>query len=168
MTMHSMESAISSRVTREYRIPSWPMAMPSHTPITGNCTGMPPASRTPSAAALAMESRCRWPGTISLLETAMPISGLSNSSSINPSALNRDRWGALATPFLTLSLRIITSCQFSSRACNTAFPIASVPTIFSALPPPPLRAMSLVRSPASRTAWTAPSTASASVSRPKE
>jgi len=39
----SMESAISSRLPREYFMPSWFMAMPSQTPITPNSIGVPPA-----------------------------------------------------------------------------------------------------------------------------
>ena len=35
MAMHSVESAIRSRVTREYFMPMWPMAMPSHTAMAG-------------------------------------------------------------------------------------------------------------------------------------
>ena len=37
-----------SRVTREYFMPTWPMAMPSHTAMAGNSTGVPPAARTPN------------------------------------------------------------------------------------------------------------------------
>ena len=36
-------SAISSRLAREYFMPMWPMAMPSHTPMDGMSTGVPPA-----------------------------------------------------------------------------------------------------------------------------
>ena len=43
--MASVESAIRSRVTREYFMPMWPMAMPSHTAMAGNSIGVPPAMR---------------------------------------------------------------------------------------------------------------------------
>ncbi len=54
MAMDSQLSAISSRLAREYFMPTWPMAMPSHTPIAGNSTGTPPAIRMPSFTACAM------------------------------------------------------------------------------------------------------------------
>ena len=61
-----VESAMRSRVTREYFMPMWPMAMPSHTAMAGNSTGVPPAARTPALTASAILSRFMWPGTISL------------------------------------------------------------------------------------------------------
>ena len=64
--MASVESAIRSRVTSEYFMPTWPMAMPSHTAMAGNMTGVPPAMRTPALTASAILSRCMCPGTISL------------------------------------------------------------------------------------------------------
>ncbi len=44
----STQSAISSREGSENFIPSWPMAMPSSTPIVLNRNGTPPAARTHS------------------------------------------------------------------------------------------------------------------------
>ncbi len=41
--MTSMLSAISSRLAREYFIPTWFMAMPSQTPMMPNSMGVPPA-----------------------------------------------------------------------------------------------------------------------------
>ena len=52
--MDSQLSAISSREAREYFMPMWPIAMPSHTPMAGNSTGTPPARRMPSLTAWAM------------------------------------------------------------------------------------------------------------------
>ena len=66
MAMASVESAMRSRVTREYFMPTWPMAMPSHTAMAGNSTGVPPAARMPAFTAWAILSRFMWPGTISL------------------------------------------------------------------------------------------------------
>ena len=43
VAMTSTESAISSRLPREYFMPTWFMAMPSQTPMTPNSTGVPPA-----------------------------------------------------------------------------------------------------------------------------
>ena len=42
--MTSMESMMSSRLARENFIPSWFIAIPSHTPMTGNSIGSPPAA----------------------------------------------------------------------------------------------------------------------------
>ncbi len=47
-------------------MPTWPMAMPSHTPMAGIRMGVPPAIRTPALTASAILSRFMWPGTISL------------------------------------------------------------------------------------------------------
>lgn len=43
MAITSTESAISSRLPREYFMPRWFMAMPSHTPMVPNTRGRPPA-----------------------------------------------------------------------------------------------------------------------------
>ena len=64
--MASVESAMRSRVTREYFMPVWPMAMPSHTAMAGKTMGVPPAMATPSFTASTILSRFMWPGTISL------------------------------------------------------------------------------------------------------
>ena len=76
-----------SRVTREYFMPVWPMAMPSHTAMAGKTTGMPPASATPMRTASQTLSMFMWPGTTSLKELTMPTSGRATSSSVQPSAL---------------------------------------------------------------------------------
>ena len=106
MAIHSVESAIRSRVTREYFIPIWPIAIPSQTAIAGNTTGVPPAIATPSFTASTILSRFICPGTISLNEETIPISGRSLSSFVYPSALNRLLWGACDVPVFTLSLLI--------------------------------------------------------------
>ena len=49
----SMASAITSRLTREYFIPSVPMEIPSLTVMVPNICGMPPACRAASSARLA-------------------------------------------------------------------------------------------------------------------
>ena len=65
-TMASVESAMRSRVTREYFIPWCPMAMPSQTAMAGKTMGVPPAMATPSFTASTILSMFMWPGTISL------------------------------------------------------------------------------------------------------
>ena len=66
MAIHSVESAMRSLVTREYFIPTCPIAMPSHTAIAGNTTGVPPAMATPCFTAFTILSMFICPGTISL------------------------------------------------------------------------------------------------------
>ena len=53
----SMESAMTSRLTSEPRIPSVPIATPSETEIVLNSIGVPPASRMPS---LTYFASSRW------------------------------------------------------------------------------------------------------------
>jgi len=43
----STDSSISSLLGREYLIPSWFIAIPSHTAIAGNSKGMPPSINMP-------------------------------------------------------------------------------------------------------------------------
>ena len=80
MNIVSTLSQISSRLAREYFMPTWPMAMPSQTPMAGMRMGVPPAMRTPALTASAILSRWAWPGTISLWAETTPISGRSSSS----------------------------------------------------------------------------------------
>ena len=89
IAIHSVESAIRSRVTSEYFIPICPIAIPSQTAMAGNTTGMPPAIATPIFTASVILSRFIWPGTISLKEDTMPIIGRCLSSFVKPKALNR-------------------------------------------------------------------------------
>jgi len=56
----------AGREAREYFMPTWPMAMPSQTPMAGIRMGVPPAISTPALTASAILSRFMWPGTISL------------------------------------------------------------------------------------------------------
>jgi hypothetical protein len=98
----SMQSAMTSRDTSEYFIPSVPMLMPSVTVITPNVCGMPPAART---AASARSHRCCSPalhGFIVLCPLAMPTIGLSKSPSLNPTARSIERLGERATPWVMI------------------------------------------------------------------
>ena len=102
-TIHSMVSAISSRELKEKCIPSWPMAIPSQTPMVLNSIGVPPAARTPSFTARAIVCKCICPGATSLKEFTTPINGRRICSSLYPSAFKRERCGACSTPAFTLS-----------------------------------------------------------------
>ncbi len=55
-TAISTESAITSRLASENFMPSWPMAMPSQTPMVEISRGVPPAMRTPVFTASATRS----------------------------------------------------------------------------------------------------------------
>ena len=78
----SVESAIRSRVTSEYFIPMWPIAMPSQTAMAGTMIGVPPAIATPILTAWAILSRFMWPGMISFQLETTPMSGRSISSRV--------------------------------------------------------------------------------------
>ena len=97
----STESAITSRETKEKCIPSWPIEIPSETEIVPNCIGNPPASRTPCFEALAKRSKDKLHGVISFHDEAIPICGLTQSSSPIPTARNIPRAGARSNPSVT-------------------------------------------------------------------
>src|SRR4051794_34808441 len=101
----STESAITSRETSDARMPSWPMEIPSETEIVPNSSGKPAAARTPSFAAFASRSSDRLQGVISFQLDATPICGLSQSSSVIPTARNIARAGARSMPSVTSWLR---------------------------------------------------------------
>ncbi len=102
----SIESAISSRLASEYFIPLCPIAKPSHTPITENSMGVPPALLTPALTASTILSRWTWPGMIVLAELTIPIKGEAISRSLNPNAFRSERWGARLAPLFISSLLI--------------------------------------------------------------
>ena len=62
----STESAMISRLGREYFMPVWPMAMPSSTPIVLKTNGTPPAARMHSLTSTPTLSRWTWPGMMSV------------------------------------------------------------------------------------------------------
>ena len=97
----STESAITSRLTSEARIPSWPMEMPSDTVIVPNSRPTPPAARTPSLAAAVSRRIERLQGVISFQDEATPICGFSQSSSVNPTARSIAREAAFWMPSVT-------------------------------------------------------------------
>ena len=97
----STESAMISRLTSEARMPSWPMEIPSETAMVTNSRGKPPASRTPCLACLAKRSRGRLHGVTSFHDEATPIWGLSQSSSVMPTARSMARAGARVGPSVT-------------------------------------------------------------------
>src|SRR3954453_11458405 len=79
--------------------------MPSETEMVPNSSATAPAARTPSFARLASLSSDRLHGVISFHDDATPICGLSQSSSVSPTARSMARAGARSMPSVTSRLR---------------------------------------------------------------
>ena len=77
---------MTSRLTRDAFIPSWPMAMPSETAMETNSRGVPPAALTPSLTLAASRSRWTLQGVASFQVLATPMKGFRMSSSSRPMA----------------------------------------------------------------------------------
>ena len=60
--MTSISSAISSRLAREKRMPSWFMARPSQTPMPPNSKGTPPAAQMPCLTASVTAAQVQMTG----------------------------------------------------------------------------------------------------------
>ena len=101
-TMYSTESAISSRLGREYSMPPCPIAMPSSTAIVLNSRGMAPAARTASATTWPTSRRCTCPGTNSVKLLATATMGLPMSSRATPVARSSARAPAMLRPCVTV------------------------------------------------------------------
>ena len=100
-TTVSMESAMTSRETREYRMPGEPIEIPSETVIVLNVTALPPASSAPMAAASARSLMCVLQGVKLLQVDAIPTWGFWKSLSVKPTACNIARAAALSIPSTT-------------------------------------------------------------------
>ena len=98
---HSTESVIISLLTKDARIPSCPIEIPSETEMVANSIGKPPAAITPAFAFSANRLNDILQGVISFQEEAIPIWGFLKSSSFIPTALNIARAGALSKPSVT-------------------------------------------------------------------
>jgi hypothetical protein len=103
--MYSTESAIRSRLGREYSMPPWPMAMPSSTAMVLNSLATPPAASISRATSWPMSFRCTWPGTNWVKELAMAMMGLSKSASFMPVARHRARAPAMLRPWVVVRER---------------------------------------------------------------
>jgi hypothetical protein len=100
-----MESAMTSRLTSEVRMPSQPIVMPSEIETVLNSSGVPPASRTPSLTCAARSRRWWLHGPISIQVFATPMSGRSKSGSVSPPARSIARAGARFAPSVNAVLR---------------------------------------------------------------
>src|SRR5947208_7273564 len=96
--------------------------MPSETEMVPNSSATPPAARTPSFARFANRSSDRLHGVISFHDDAIPICGLSQSSSVRPTARSIARAGARSIPSVTSRLRGLRSTM---RATLCSQPVAS-------------------------------------------
>jgi len=94
----SIESAMTSRETSEYFIPSVPIEIPSLTVIVPNICGMAPAARTAASARWASSSSPALQGVMVLWALAMPTIGFPKSPSPKPTARSMARLGARWTP----------------------------------------------------------------------
>jgi hypothetical protein len=77
---------MTSRLTREERMPSWPMAMPSVTVMVQNSRGVAPAFLTPSLTACAWRIRAVLQGAASFQQEATPTNGWAISRLPRPMA----------------------------------------------------------------------------------
>jgi hypothetical protein len=85
-TTVSMESAMTSRETSEYFMPSVPIEMPSEMVMVLKITPLPPAASTPLRDSIASLSMWTLHGVTSLQVEAIPICGFEKSSFLNPTA----------------------------------------------------------------------------------
>ncbi|CAB4688113.1 unannotated protein [freshwater metagenome] len=91
---HSTESVMTSRLTSDARMPSWPMLIPSLTVMVPNSIGKPPALRTPSLARSASLRKVMLHGVTSFHAFAIAIWGFCQSLSVMPTARSMARAGA--------------------------------------------------------------------------
>ena len=121
----STESAMTSRLTSEARMPSWPIEMPSDTAMVVNSIGNPPASRTPTFERLASRSSGMLQGVTSFHDDATATCGLPQSSSVMPIARSIARAGARLGPSVTSRLRglMSTGVSPSSAAMPRRLPV---------------------------------------------
>ncbi len=79
-------SAMTSRLTSEDFMPSWPMAMPSVTVMVQNSRGVAPAALTPAATAWAWRIRAVLHGAASFQQETTPTNGWAISRLPSPMA----------------------------------------------------------------------------------
>ena len=103
----SIESAITSRLTSDPRMPSTPIVTPSETEIVLNSIGVPPASRMPCLTFCASARWLKLHGIVSIHVVATPMNGFAMSSSVKPIAFSIERAAARSGPsVITAELRL--------------------------------------------------------------
>ena len=108
----SIESAITSRLTSEVRMPAEPIVMPSEIDTVLNSIGVPPAARMPSFTDTASSRRWKLHGPISIQVFATPTTGPARSFREKPEANSIARAAARLGPSVMPPL-----CHFSGRTC---------------------------------------------------
>ena len=93
-TTVSMESAMTSRETSEYFMPSVPMEMPSEMVMVLKMIALPPAVFAPASACRASWSMCMLHGVTMLQVEAMPTCDFLKSSRLKPTAWSMARLAA--------------------------------------------------------------------------
>ena len=124
MTVSTL-SVITSRLTSDARIPSWPMEIPSLTVMVPNSRATPPALRTPSLANCASLRNVMLHGVTSFHDEAMATCGFTQSSSVRPTARNIERAGAFCGPSVTSRLRGLISTGVPSALAIEATLVVS-------------------------------------------
>ena len=97
----SMLSAMTSRETSEYFMPSVPIEMPSEMVIVPKITPFAPAVFAPASACRARPSMCMLHGVTMDQVLAMPICDFLKSSRANPTAWSIARLAARSAPSTT-------------------------------------------------------------------
>ena len=100
----SIESAITSRLTSDARMPSVPIETPSDTDTVLNSIGVPPAARMPALTRCASSRWLKLQGIVSIHVVATPTIGRARSSSVKPIALSIARAGARSGPSVSAAL----------------------------------------------------------------
>src|SRR6202045_2876698 len=94
----SIESAITSRLTREAFMPSVPIETPSETAMVLNSIGVPPAARMRVFTFSASRRWLKLQGMVSIQLCPTPISGFPRSSRVKPIARSMARAPARSSP----------------------------------------------------------------------
>jgi hypothetical protein len=105
LTTASIESAITSRETNEYFMPSVPIEIASLTVMVPKVCGIAPPSRSAASARDASPLSEALQGVRLLWALAIPITGLLKSASPKPTARSMARFGARSMPWVTTRLR---------------------------------------------------------------
>ena len=100
----SIESAITSRLTSEARMPSVPIETPSETETVLNSIGVPPAARMPAFTRWASSRWLKLHGIVSIHVVDTPTIGRARSSSVKPMPFSIARAAARSGPSVIAAL----------------------------------------------------------------
>ena len=106
---------MTSRLTSEARMPSWPIEMPSDTAMVVNSIGKPPAAAHALLGPLGQPVERHVARRDLVPRRATPTWGLSQSSSVMPMARSMARAGARSSPSVTSWLR---GFRIELRSCS--------------------------------------------------